>query len=72
MTWLQIVGRPIIRDDEERCVQLLKDRFGSRWKVRFEYAGTKVDDVDGKTDDRCSSFRFICSELVVELVALNL
>lgn len=72
MTWLQIVGRPVIRDDEERCVQLLKDRFGSRRKVRFEYAGTKIYDIYGKTDDRCGSFGFICSELVVELVALNL
>ena len=56
----------------ERGVQLLKDGFGSRRKVRFEYAGAKIDDIYGKANDRCSLFRFICSELVIEFVALNL
>ena len=62
----------MIRDEEKGCVQLLKDRFGSRRNVWFEYAGAEIDNVDGKTYYRCSFFGLIRSELVVELVTLDL
>lgn len=72
MTRLYIVSRPVIRDEEKRCVQLFKDRFGSRRKVWFENAGAEIDDVYGETYYRCSFFGLICSELIVEFVALDL
>lgn len=62
----------MIRDEKKGCVQLIKDGFGSRWKVWFEDTGTEVDDVHGKTNHRCSFFGLIRCELVVELVALDL
>lgn len=62
----------MIRDKEKGYVQLLKDRLGSRRKVWFEYAGAEIDDVYRKTYYCCSLFRFICSELVIKFVALDL